>query len=64
LGIQLNLKPVWIISAIIVGGGLYGVAGMFFATPIAALIKTIMNNYMEFKLMHEEFDFIKRESES
>lgn len=64
LGIQLNLKPVWIISAIIVGGGLYGVAGMFFATPIAALIKTIMNNYMEFKLMHEEFDFIKKENES
>ncbi|HAE43275.1 MAG TPA: hypothetical protein DCG34_10235 [Clostridiales bacterium] len=64
LGIQLNLKPVWIISAIIVGGGLYGVAGMFFATPIAALVKTIMNNYMEFKLMHEEFDFIKKESDS
>jgi predicted PurR-regulated permease PerM len=59
LGIQLNLKPVWIISAIIVGGGFYGVWGMFFATPIAALIKTTMSSYMEYKLRNEEFDFIK-----
>jgi|SRR6056297_1069606 len=50
LGIQLDLKPVWIITAILVGGGLFGVWGMFFATPFAALLKTIFNKYMDIKL--------------
>jgi predicted PurR-regulated permease PerM len=56
LGIQLNLKPIWIIAVIIIGGGLFGLWGMFFATPVAALLKTIINNYMEFKLNNQELD--------
>jgi predicted PurR-regulated permease PerM len=56
LGIKLDLKPIWIITAIIIGGGLFGVWGMFFATPVAALLKTIMYNYMEFKLDNQELD--------
>ena len=50
LGIQLDLKPVWIITAILIGGGLFGLWGMFFATPFAALLKTIFNKYMDIKL--------------
>ncbi len=50
LGIQLALKPVWIITAILIGGGLFGLWGMFFATPVAALLKTIFNKYMDIKL--------------
>ncbi|MDW7669402.1 MAG: AI-2E family transporter [Bacillota bacterium] len=50
IGIQLDLKPVWIITAILIGGGLFGLWGMFFATPIAALLKTIFNKYMDIKL--------------
>lgn len=56
LGIQLDLKPIWIIITIIIGGGLFGVWGMFFATPVAALLKTIISNYMEFRLKNQEFD--------
>jgi len=50
LGIQLDLKPVWIITAILIGGGLFGLWGMFFATPFAALIKTMFNKYVDIKL--------------
>lgn len=61
LGIQLDLKPIWIIIAIIVGGGLFGIWGMFFATPVAALIKTVMYTYMEPKLRGTDLDFLHDE---
>lgn len=50
LGIKLEIKPVWIVIAIIIGGGIFGPIGMFLATPVAALIKTIMDGYMALKL--------------
>lgn len=61
LGIQLDLKPIWIIIAIIVGGGLFGVWGMFFATPVAALLKTIIYTYMEIKLRGSDLEFLHDE---
>lgn len=53
LGIQLALKPVWIITAIIIGGGLFGPIGMFLATPVAALFKTIIKGYVELRLKNK-----------
>ncbi|WP_425445936.1 AI-2E family transporter [Dethiothermospora halolimnae] len=49
LGTQVGLKPFWIISAIIVGGGLFGILGMLLAVPVAAMIKTILVKYIEKK---------------
>jgi len=38
-----NLHPVAIIAAVLVFGGIWGVAGVFFAIPLATLIKAIIN---------------------
>jgi putative permease len=38
-----NLHPVAIIAAVLVFGGIWGLAGVFFAIPLATLIKAIMN---------------------
>lgn len=38
-----NLHPVAIIAAVLVFGGLWGFAGVFFAIPLATLIKAILN---------------------
>ena len=38
-----NLHPVAIIAAILVFGGIWGMAGVFFAIPLATFIKAIMN---------------------
>lgn len=38
-----NLHPVAIITAVLVFGGLWGLAGVFFAIPLATLIKAIIN---------------------
>ena len=38
-----NLHPVAIIAAVLVFGGIWGMAGVFFAIPLATLIKAIIN---------------------
>lgn len=50
LGIKLDLQPIWIIVSIIIGGGLFGPIGMFLATPVAALIKSLLKGFMTLKL--------------
>jgi predicted PurR-regulated permease PerM len=50
IGVQLSIKPIIIIISIIIGGGLFGLVGMFLATPIVALFITSIDAYMEIKL--------------
>ena len=47
LGIQVGLKPFWIILSIIIGGGLFGVWGMLFAVPTTAVIRTLLGKYID-----------------
>ena len=44
---SLNIKPVCVIFAIILGGGLFGVIGIIFAVPSFALIKIICTDIAE-----------------
>ncbi len=47
-----NLHPVAIISAVLVFGGLWGLAGVFFAIPLATLIKAIINAWPDTTRKH------------
>jgi len=40
-----NLHPVAIITAVLVFGGIWGVWGVFFAIPLATLVKALMNSW-------------------
>jgi putative permease len=40
-----NLHPVVIITAVLFFGGLWGLWGVFFAIPLATLVKSIMNSW-------------------
>ena len=46
LSSHLSIKPLLVIISIIIGGGLFGPLGLFFAAPVAALIKSIVEVYM------------------
>lgn len=46
LGKVVELNPFWIIFAIIVGGKLFGVAGMFLAIPVFAVAKTLLSEWV------------------
>jgi predicted PurR-regulated permease PerM len=50
LSSSLSIKPLLVIISIIIGGGLFGPLGLFFAAPVAALIKSIVEVYILKKL--------------
>ncbi len=47
LGDSIGLKPISIILAILVGGGLFGVLGMFLGAPVYAVVATVVNELID-----------------
>ena len=45
-----GLRPLWVLAAIIVFGGLFGVIGMLLGVPLVAIIAIILNERVEKKL--------------
>lgn len=56
LGDSIGLKPISTIFAILIGGGLFGVYGMFLGAPVYAVIATIVN-----EVVNKNYDKIKLE---
>lgn len=50
LGDKVGMSPFWIILAIIIGGGTLGVLGMFLAVPTFAVLKNLLERYVDKKL--------------
>ncbi|WP_069999599.1 AI-2E family transporter [Cellulosilyticum sp. I15G10I2] len=51
LGDSIGLSPFWIISGILVGGALWGPLGMFFASPLIAIILITINRWVDKTLL-------------
>lgn len=49
IGNSLEISPLLVIFAVTVGGAYFGVLGMFLAVPVIAVLKIIVNDYIEFK---------------
>jgi len=56
LGVQVGLRPFWIIVSILIGGGFFGVWGMLFAVPVAAVIRTLLDRYIDKRLDKKEIE--------
>ena len=50
LGNTVGLKPLWIIFSITVGGSIGGVLGMFLSVPMMAVIRYLLDLYLEYRL--------------
>ena len=50
LGDTVGLKPLWIIVSITVGGSVAGVLGMFLSVPVVAVLRYLLNLYLEYRL--------------
>jgi len=50
LGDSTGLTSFWVIVAILVGGGLWGVVGMFVGVPLFACVYTALRNYSAWRL--------------
>lgn len=46
---HLNVKPFWVILGILVGGSFFGVLGIFFASPVMALLNVMLNDFLTLK---------------
>jgi len=64
LGTTVGLKPVWIIVAITVMGGLFGFFGMFFGVPIFAVIYTLISEAIHKRLAIKAATQVVAETES
>lgn len=47
MGDSLELRPLWVIVAVSVGGTLFGFIGMLVSVPVVAVIRTVVNDYLE-----------------
>ncbi len=54
LGDSIGLSKFWIMFAIIVGGGMFGIVGMFFGVPLFALIHFFLSEYVNLRIAQKE----------
>lgn len=50
IGNSLEISPLLVILAVTVGGAYFGVLGMFLAVPIVAVLKILVEDYMELEI--------------
>ncbi len=64
LGDSMGLPGLWIMFAIVIGGGFFGILGMFVGVPIFAVIYTIIKEIVDQRLIQKKIDLeIKNTSE-
>ena len=56
LGDQLGINGFWILFSVTVGGGLFGLVGMFLGVPVFALIYQSIKRHTERRLYEKEID--------
>ena len=54
VGQSLKISPLLVIFAITVGGAYFGILGMFLAVPVIAVLKIIVEDYVEYRLSIKE----------
>lgn len=50
IGNSLEISPLLVIFAVTVGGEYFGVLGMFLAVPVIAILKIIINDFLDYKI--------------
>ena len=54
LGDSIGLSPFWIIFAILLGGGLFGVVGMLFGVPVFAVFYYLIKSFIDYRLTKKD----------
>lgn len=60
MGHSLEIRPLWIIFAVTVGGSLFGVLGMILSVPVLAVIRVVLADYIDAK-EQKLWDKVERE---
>ena len=59
VGTSLKIRPLLVILAVTIGGAYFGALGMFLAVPVAAVIKKIITDFIEYRGKLKELKRIK-----
>ena len=51
VGNSLEINPLLVILAVTIGGAYFGIIGMFLAVPVIAVLKVVMNDFIEYREM-------------
>jgi len=54
IGDKVGISPLLIILGIVIGGGLFGIMGMLLGVPVIALIKTLLEDFMNKQLKNKQ----------
>ena len=54
IGDKVGISPLLIILGIVLGGGLFGIVGMLLGVPVIALIKTLVEDFMDNQIKNKE----------
>jgi len=46
VGSSIGLPGIWVFTAVVIGGGLFGVVGMMFLIPLTAAFYKLFNEYL------------------
>lgn len=57
LGDKLGLPSLWILFAVCIGGGIFGIIGMFIGVPLFAVIYTLLKEFFAYRLKQKNMDF-------
>ena len=50
IGQSLKISPLLVIFAVTVGGAYFGILGMFLAVPVIAVVRIIVEDYIDYKI--------------
>ncbi len=56
VGTKLGLPAIWVLLGVSVGGGLFGIVGMFIGVPVATVIYTLLKNDVNRRVSDEDFN--------
>lgn len=62
VGENVGVSPFWIITSVTVGGNLFGIPGMILGVPVVVLIKTIVEESIEMRLIEKGISDIEKDN--
>ena len=54
MGESLELRPIMVIFAVTLGGGLFGISGMILSVPVFAMIKILADRFIQSRVAMRE----------
>lgn len=61
VGGNVGVSPFWILAAVTVGGEIGGIPGMIFGVPVVVLVKTMVEEYIDMRLIEKGMDDYERD---